>query len=112
MFDRVTKFIGENDFEKIKRATVTVIGLGGVGGYAVECLVRSGVGKIIIVDYDKVDITNINRQIISTISNIDEYKTQEWEKRIKLINPDVEVVSLNMKLDLFNIDELLFCFRP
>ena len=71
MFDRVIKFIGEDSFNKIKNSKVLVIGLGGVGGYAVESLVRSGVSNIIIVDYDRVDITNLNRQIITNLNNID-----------------------------------------
>ena len=106
LFDRVEKFIGEDSLRKIKNATVAVIGLGGVGGYAVECLVRSGIEKIIIVDYDRVDITNINRQIISNIGNVDEYKVDEWNKRIKLINPNVDVITLNIKLDITNIGKL------
>lgn len=106
LFDRVEKFIGEDSLRKIKNATVAVIGLGGVGGYAVECLVRSGIEKIIIVDYDRVDITNINRQIISNASNVDEYKVDEWNKRIKLINPNVDVITLNIKLDITNIGKL------
>lgn len=106
MFDRVTKFIGEESFQKIDNATVAVIGLGGVGGYAVESLVRSGIRKLIILDYDTVDISNINRQIISNVTNINRYKTEEWEKRIKIINPDVEVISLNIKLNMSNIDKL------
>ena len=110
MFDRVTKFIGEESFQKINNATVAVIGLGGVGGYAVECLVRSGIKKIIILDYDTVDISNINRQIISNVENITKYKTEEWQKRIKIINPNTEVISLNVKLDMSNID-MLFSYK-
>ena len=75
MFDRVEKFIGAEALSKIKNTCVAVIGLGGVGGYAVECLVRSGIENIIILDYDTVDISNINRQIISNTTNINKYKT-------------------------------------
>lgn len=110
MFDRVIKFIGEESFQKINNATVAVIGLGGVGGYAVESLVRSGIRKLIILDYDTVDISNINRQIISNVTNLNRYKTEEWEKRIKIINPDAEVISLNIKLDMSNID-ILFSYK-
>lgn len=106
MFDRIEKFIGNDNLNKIKNTTVAVIGLGGVGGYAVESLVRSGIENIIIVDYDKIDITNINRQIISNTSNINNYKTEEWLSRIKLINPNAKVISINKKLDQTNIDEL------
>ena len=76
MFDRVTKFIGEESLKKINNATVAVIGLGGVGGYAVESLVRSGIRKLIILDYDTVDISNINRLIITNVTNINRYKTE------------------------------------
>ena len=106
MFDRIEKFIGTNSLEKIKNTTVAVIGLGGVGGYAVECLVRSGIENLIILDYDRIDISNINRQIISTVNNVDKYKTEVWKERIKLINPNVKLTSLNIKLNLSNIEEL------
>ena len=106
MFDRVEKFIGAEALSKIKNTCVAVIGLGGVGGYAVECLVRSGIENIIILDYDTVDISNINRQIISNTTNINKYKTEEWNNRIKLINPNTKVISLNIKLDSSNIDKL------
>ena len=106
MFDRIEKFIGEDNLKKIQNTTVAVIGLGGVGGYAVESLIRSGIKKIIILDYDKIDISNLNRQIISNSTNINKYKTDEWSSRIKLINPQVEVISLNIKLDSLNIDKL------
>ena len=106
MFDRVAKLVGEENLNKIKESFVCVVGLGGVGGYAVEGLVRSGVLKIIVVDYDKVDISNLNRQIITNYNNIGCYKTDEVEKRIHEINPDCEVIKLNIKLDSDNIDEL------
>ena len=75
MFEREIKLIGEENLEKIKSKTVAVVGVGGVGGYAVESLVRAGISKLIIIDYDIVDITNLNRQIISLQSNIGKYKT-------------------------------------
>ena len=64
MFDREIKLIGINNYNKLKNSTVMVIGLGGVGGYAVESLVRAGISNILVVDYDTVDITNLNRQVI------------------------------------------------
>lgn len=106
MFDRIIKLIGEDNFLKIQSTTVVVVGLGGVGGYAVESLVRSGIGKIILVDYDTVDITNINRQIISNIENLSDKKTKEWKKRIEKINPNCKVDLLNIELNLENIEEL------
>lgn len=106
MFDRVIKFIGEDSFNKIKNSKVLVIGLGGVGGYAVESLVRSGVSNIIIVDYDRVDITNLNRQIITNLNNIGLYKTFVMEERILSINKNCNVIKINKRINLDNIDEL------
>lgn len=106
MFDRIIKLIGEEKFQLIKSKTVMVIGLGGVGGYAVEGLVRSGVSNIIIVDYDKIDISNLNRQIITNNSNIGLFKTDVMEKHIKSINDNVNVIKVNKKIDLNNINEL------
>ena len=67
IFKREELLIGKENFEKLKNSHVLVFGLGGVGGYVVEGLVRGGVGELTIVDYDTVDITNINRQIIATM---------------------------------------------
>lgn len=106
MYDRITKLIGETNIKKINNVAVAVIGLGGVGGSALECLVRSGIENIIIVDFDKIDITNLNRQIISNITNIGNSKVEEWIKRINIINPNTKVTPLNLKLDMNNIEEL------
>ena len=106
MFERIEKLIGKDNLIKIKKSTVAVIGLGGVGGYAVTSLIRSGIENIIIVDYDKIDITNLNRQLITNLNNIGEYKTDEMEKYILSINDKCRVIKLNIKLDLSNIDKL------
>ena len=106
MFDRVEKLIGSNNLEKIKNTTIAVVGLGGVGGYALESLIRSGIEKIIIVDYDTVDITNLNRQIISTTNNLGQSKVEEWINRIKVINSNAKITALNIKLDLSNLNNL------
>ena len=94
MLDRLEILIGDK-INEIKSKTVLIVGVGGVGGYAVEALVRSGIGKIIIVDNDIIDITNLNRQIISLNSNIGRYKVDVLEERIKDINPSCEVVKVN-----------------
>lgn len=107
IFDRFKKIVDEDSFKKINKSTVLVIGLGGVGGYVVEGLVRSGIGKIIIVDKDTVDETNINRQIIALNSTIGLNKTDEFEKRIKDINPDCEIKKITDFILKDNID-LLF----
>lgn len=106
MFDRVIKFVGEENFKKIQSKTVAVVGLGGVGGYAVEALVRSGIKNLILVDYDTIDISNLNRQIITNQDNISCYKTDEAEKRCYNINKECYIIKLNKKLDTNNIEEL------
>lgn len=105
-FDRLELLIGDK-IDKIKNLTILVVGIGGVGGYAVEALARSGAGKIIIVDYDKVDITNLNRQIISLKSNIGMYKVDVCKMRIHEINENCQVISYKEKITKDNID-LLF----
>ncbi len=107
MFDRTELIIGSENLKKLNQSTVLVIGLGGVGGYVVEALVRSGIGKLIIVDNDIVDITNLNRQIISTQEVIGRAKVDVMESRIKSINPNCEVIKLREYILPDNI-ELLF----
>lgn len=107
MFERLKLQIKESNLEKLKNTTILIVGLGGVGSYATESLVRSGIGKLIIVDNDKVDITNLNRQLMSLHSNVGEYKTDVWEKRINDINPDCEVIKISEFITKDNID-LLF----
>lgn len=115
MFDRLEKLIGEENINKLHNKTIAVIGLGGVGGYVLETLIRNGIENIIIVDNDTIDITNKNRQIIATDSNIDKYKVDAFEDRIKDINKNVNIIKLNIflneetKKELFkyNIDYLV-----
>jgi len=99
MFERVSSLIGTNKFDLLQSKTVLVVGLGGVGGYAVEALVRSGIKKIIVIDYDKIDVSNLNRQIIANNLNIGNYKVEEIKKRMLLINPECDIIALNMFLD-------------
>ena len=106
MFDRLEKLIGKDNLNKINSKTVAVIGLGGVGGYALETLIRNGIENIIIVDNDKVDITNKNRQIIALDSTINIYKIDAFENRIKDINKNVNVIKLNIFLNEDNKEEL------
>lgn len=106
MFERTIKLIGEDKFNKITTKTVAVIGIGGVGGYAVEGLIRSGISSIIIVDYDTIEITNLNRQIISDQKHLGYFKVDEMERRILSINPNCKITKLYDKLSLDNIDNL------
>lgn len=105
-FDRFKKIVGENRVNYLEEKCVLVLGVGGVGGYVVEGLVRSGVGKIIVVDKDVVDETNINRQIIATESSIGKKKVDVIESRIKDINSLVEVIKIDKFIDKDNLDEL------
>lgn len=104
-FERLELLIGDK-INKIHSKHVLVIGLGGVGSYAVEALIRSGIENITIVDKDVIDITNLNRQLMTTFDNIGKYKTDEIEKRIISINPNCKVKKITKYIDLNNIDEL------
>lgn len=105
-FSRLKLITGDDKFNLINDTTVLVLGVGGVGSYAVESLVRSGIGKIIIVDNDKVDITNLNRQLMTLHSNIGKYKVDVLESRIKDINPNCEVIKINSFITSENINDL------
>ena len=92
-FSRTQLLLGKEAMDRLKGARVAVFGIGGVGGYVCEALVRSGVGAIDLIDDDKVCLTNINRQIIATRKTVGKYKTDVMEERIHDINPDVSVVT-------------------
>ena len=106
-FERLEKIVEEDKIKKIKESSVLVLGIGGVGGYVVESLVRSGVGTIVIVDKDVVDETNINRQIIALESTIGKSKVDSFEERIHDINPSCKVIKINDFIGKDNIN-LLF----
>ena len=105
-FSRLEKIIGSNNIDILSNKCVLVLGVGGVGGYVVESLARSGIGKIIIVDFDKIDETNINRQIIALSSTIGKLKVDVLENRIKDINPNVEVIKNSNFIDVNNFNDL------
>ena len=90
-FSRTELLLGKDAMQRLYHARVAVFGIGGVGGYAVEALARSGVGTLDLIDDDKVCLTNINRQIIATTSTIGKYKVDVAEERIKSINPHAVV---------------------
>lgn len=106
MLDRLELLVGEENIEKIKNTKVLIVGIGGVGGYTLESLVRSGIENITIVDYDKIDITNLNRQIIALNSNIGNYKVEEAKKRIEDINKKCNIKIINEEISLDNFDIL------
>lgn len=90
-FTRLEALIGNNAMQTLSDKSVFVLGIGGVGGYVCEGLARSGIGHIILMDADSVDITNINRQIIALHSTIGQYKVDVMKKRILDINPNCRV---------------------
>jgi tRNA A37 threonylcarbamoyladenosine dehydratase len=100
---RLESLIGKENVDKIKSLNILVLGLGGVGGYAVESLIRSGVSNITLVDGDKIKSSNLNRQIITTSKNINKYKTLEFKKRIKKINSNAKVTLINTYINKDNI---------
>ncbi len=92
-FIRTQALIGKDNMDKLSEARVAVFGVGGVGGYVVEALARSGVGHIELIDHDTVAESNLNRQIIATYDTIGRFKVDVMKERILSINPDAEVVA-------------------
>lgn len=90
-FTRTELLLGEEAMQKLAGARVAVFGIGGVGGYVVEALVRSGIGAVDLIDSDKVVLSNLNRQIIATRSNVGKYKVDAMKERIMDINPGCQV---------------------
>lgn len=95
-FEREELLIGQEDLSRLNDSKILLFGVGGVGGYTAECLARAGIGHLTIVDADKVDITNINRQILALDSTIDRYKVDVCKERILDINPQAEVITKNL----------------
>lgn len=105
--ERLESQIGKENIEKLKNSTVLIIGLGGVGGYALESIVRSGIQNLIIVDADTIESSNLNRQLISLQSNIGKKKVDAFEKRILDINPNAKIKKIDQYITEENIN-LLF----
>ncbi len=107
-FSRTELLIGKDSLNKLSKSRVAIFGIGGVGGYVVEALVRSGLGNISIIDNDTVSESNINRQIIATTKNIGKYKVDVAKERILEINPEVNVKTYNMFFSPENANEFDF----
>ncbi len=105
-FERSKLLIGQDNFNKIKNKKILILGLGGVGGYAAISLIRSGIEHITLVDFDKVDITNINRQIIAFHSTIGKNKTKVMNDMILDINPEAKIRLIDKFIDKNNINIL------
>src|SRR3954463_10676023 len=93
-FDRTGRLLGDAGMQRLAGAHVIVFGLGGVGSYAVEGLVRSGVGHLTLVDFDVVCVTNTNRQLHATASTVGKSKAELMAARARAINPDAEIVAV------------------
>ena len=92
-FERERLLIGQENLSRLAGSRVLLFGVGGVGGYTAECLARAGIGHLTIVDADKVDITNINRQILALDSTVGKYKVDVCKDRLIDINPEIEVIT-------------------
>ncbi len=105
-FNRQSLLIGEENTQKLINSSIIIFGLGGVGGYAVEALARTGIGTITLVDFDTIDLTNLNRQIIGLHSTIGQEKTTLFKKRILDINPKAKVTIHNLRVTPDNAKSL------
>ncbi len=106
LYDRTCRLIGADALERIRKASVLVAGLGGVGGYIVENLVRAGVGTIGLCDYDRIEASNFNRQILATAETDGMAKTAAAALRCRSINPDVRLHAHGIRINEKTIEEL------
>lgn len=95
VYSRTEMMLGQDAVNRLKTSHVAVFGIGGVGGFVTEALARAGVGKITLIDSDRVSVSNINRQIIALHSTVGRYKTEVMKERIADINPECEVMAIN-----------------
>ena len=106
MDERIIPLIGHDNLKKIKTKTILIVGLGGVGGIVAEALVRSGIEKLILIDSDTFEESNLNRQIMATSQNLKQNKTDVTQKRLLDINTKIKVETLNIFLNKDNISNL------
>lgn len=106
-FDRLYKILTEEEKDKIAKQNICIVGIGGVGGNALEALVRTGINRITIIDPDIVDVTNINRQIIALHSTIGMSKVEVAKQRMLDINPDIQIHSTQDTVTLENMDDYI-----
>lgn len=98
-FSRTELLIGKKGIETLKKSTVAVFGIGGVGSYAAEALCRCGIGRLVLIDYDDICITNINRQIHATRKTVGRPKVEVMKERLLDINPEAEIITHKMLYD-------------
>ena len=112
MFDRTIKLIGSDSLDLIKSKKIMLVGIGGVGGSILESLIRSGIENIILIDYDTVELSNLNRQVITNINNVGKCKVDVAYDFCKSINKKVNVEKYNLFLDETNIKKILEDEKP
>ncbi len=105
--ERTRLLVGDQGIERLQHATVAVIGLGGVGAYAAEMLSRAGVGNLLLLDSDRVSLTNKNRQLLATDPNLDRLKTEVMQERLMSINPDLHLETITEFLTEENVHTVL-----
>lgn len=108
--ERSALLLGNEALELLKNKTVLVVGIGGVGSFCVEALARTGIGHLILVDKDKVESSNINRQLLATTETIDQIKVNVMKKRIQTLNPECKVDTYDCFYD-YSMDERIFSQR-
>ncbi len=111
-FERTANLIGEKSLGVLEKSRVAVFGLGGVGGYAVEALVRSGIGELVLIDFDTVSVSNLNRQIIATEKTIGMKKTEATSARALSINPEIKITQIFEFVSEENIERILRETKP
>ena len=104
---RTSLIVGDEGIEKLSKSNVIIFGVGGVGSFATEALVRAGVGNLTIVDFDDVDVTNINRQIPALHSTVGKLKVDVMKERLLDINPNLNIRTVAKKYNKENTDEIL-----
>ena len=97
MFTRTIQLIGEEGFAALQRARVILFGVGGVGGWCAEALLRTGIGHLTLVDFDKVDTTNLNRQVVATYDNIGQSKVLEMQEQVSELEHTVSGLSVSIQ---------------
>ena len=104
---RTSFIVGDEGIDKLEKSNVIVFGVGGVGSFATEALVRAGIGNITIVDFDDVDVTNINRQLPALHSTVGKLKVEVMKERLLDINPDLNIKAIAKKYNKETTDEIL-----
>ena len=104
--DKSIQLLGEENIKSLGDKTVLVIGLGGVGGTALEALARSGIKKFVLIDFDKVDETNLNRQVLYTKDDVGRNKVEAAKDRLLKINPKFEITTYNLKIEESTLNDL------